>query len=224
MSYSQNMDSNIQKFNSSTNTIKENSKGYSEINHTRGGYIYKIINNLLISRPKVFAPYLLKSQKYKRSLIQNSHCKSIAMILVTLMTLPQQSNMNTNLMLNNPANFQNDNSTQQNEHQDLLKATLEPRLELLEEVLTRCISTIDNKDMDDLQNNFCYVINNIFLREFANKKDFISFIIEQYYDQLMTTFLKAKEDHLGNKVGVVVLSITGRYQPVISLIERCHPQ
>ena len=131
MSYSQNLDSQIQDFNSSASTVKPaSSSAFSEVNHTRGGYIYKILNNLLTSKPKVFAPYLLKSAKVQRSLIQNSQCKSIAMVLVTLLTLPQQSGINNNPMMNNAMNFQTENATKQAEHGELLKATLKKRMEI----------------------------------------------------------------------------------------------
>lgn len=209
MSYSQNLDSKIQDFNSSASTVKPTkSTSFNEVNHTRGGYIYKIINNLLTSRPKIFAPYLLNKQKVQRSLIQNSQCKSIAMIMVTLLTLPQQSGMNNNLMMSNAMNFQNENTTQQAEHTELLKKTLQKRTELLNEVVNRCVVTVDNKDLEDLHNNFCYVINNLFLREFGNKKEFIKYIIDNFYEELLKTFLESKTENLGNKLGQVVLSIT----------------
>jgi hypothetical protein len=209
MSYSQNLDNQIQEFNSSASTIKPStSTSFSEVNHTRGGYIYKIINNLLTSKPKTFAPYLLERAKVQRSLIQNSQCKSIAMVLVTMLTLPQQSGMNNNMIMNNAMNFQNENATKQVEHSELLKSTLPKRLELLNELVNRCIATADKKDLEDLHNNFCYVINNLFLREFENKKDFIDYIIKNFYEELLETFLKSKTDNLGNKLGQVVYSIT----------------
>lgn len=208
MSYSQNLDSKIQDFNSSASTIKPNTSTFNEVNHTRGGYIYKILNNLLTSKPKIFAPYLLNNAKVQRSLIQNSQCKSIAMVMVTLLTLPQQSGMNNNMMMNNAMNFQTENNTQQAEHTELLTETLPKRLELLNELVTRCIVTVENKELEDLHNNFCYVINNLFLREFGNKKDFISYIVEKFYEELLVAFLKSKADNIGNKLGQVVHSIT----------------
>lgn len=141
-------------------------------------------------------------------MIQNSQCKSIAMVLVTMLTLPQQSGMNNNMIMNNAMNFQNENATKQAEHSELLKSTLPKRLELLNELVNRCIATADKKDLEDLHNNFCYVINNLFLREFENKKDFIDYIIKNFYEELLETFLKSKTDNLGNKLGQVVYSIT----------------
>ena len=208
MSYSQNLDSKIQDFNSSASTIKPNNSTFNEVNHTRGGYIYKILNNLLTSKPLIFAPYLLNNAKVQKSLIQNSQCKSIAMIMVTLLTLPQQSGMNNNMMMNNAMNFQNENNTQQAEHTELLTKTLDKRLELLNELVTRCIVTVENSELEDLHNNFCYVINNLFLREFGNKKKFISYIIDNFYEELLTAFLNSKADNIGNKLGQVVHSIT----------------
>ena len=208
MSYSQNLDSKIQDFNSSASTIKPNNSTFNEVNHTRGGYIYKILNNLITSRPKIFASYLLEKPKIQRSLIQHSQCKSIAMVMVSLLTLPQQSGMNNNMMINNTMNFQNDNTAQQAEHTELLKKTLDKRLDLLNEIVTRCIATVEAKDMEDLHNNFCYVINNLFLREFGDKKEFIKYIIDDFYEELLKTFLESKADNLGNKLGQVVYSIT----------------
>jgi hypothetical protein len=130
------------------------------------------------------------------------------MVMVSLLTLPQQSGMNNNMMINNTMNFQNDNTAQQAEHAELLKNTLEKRLDLLNEIVNRCIATVETKDMEDLHNNFCYVINNLFLREFGNKKDFIKHIIDKFYDELLTVFLNSKADNLGNKLGQVVYSIT----------------
>ena len=208
MSYSQNMDKKIKNFNSSLQSVMEKKSLISEVNHTRGGYIYKILNSLLISTPKVFATYLLNSTKHKRALIQNSQCKSIAMILVTLLTLPEQNSAN-NAAVNNQSNFSNENNTKQNENLDLLSGTLELRLELLSEIVTRCITTIENKEYGDLHNNFCYVINNLFLREFQDKKIFIENIVDNFYDELLKTFLDSKIDNLENKLGVVVLSLTG---------------
>lgn len=208
MSYSQNLDTKIQDFNASASTVKPITSTFSEVNHTRGGYIYKILNNLITSWPKNFALYLLKKPKVQRSFIQNSQCKSIAMVMVSLLTLPQQTGLNNNLMINNTMNFQNENSTQQAEHKELLKDTLDLRLELLNEVVNRCITTVDKQDAEDLHNNFCYVINNLFLREYGNKKEFIHHIIENYYSQLMVAFLESKAENLGNKLGQVVHSIT----------------
>lgn len=208
MSYSQNLDSKIQDFNSSATTVKPVKSTFSEVNHTRGGYIYKILNNLISSWPKHFAMYLLKKPSVQRSFIQNSQCKSIAMVMVSLLTLPQQSGMNNNLMINNTMNFQNENSGQQAEHKELLKNTLDMRLELLNEVVNRCIATVNNNEVEDLHNNFCYVINNLFLREYGNKTDFIQYIIENFYDQLMVAFLESKVENLGNKLGQVIHSIT----------------
>lgn len=208
MSYSQNLDSKIQDFNSSASTTRPNTSTFNEVNHTRGGYIYKILNNLITSRPKIFALYLLEKTKIQRSLIQHSQCKSIAMVMVSLLTLPQQSGMNNNMMINNTMNFQNDNTAQQTEHEELLKSTLNKRIDLLNEIVNRCMATVESKDMEDLHNNFCYVINNLFLREFGNKKDFIKHIIEKFYDELLSTFLESKAENLGNKLGQVVYSIT----------------
>lgn len=212
MSYSQNLDSNIQTFNASANTVKLSSNLFSEINHTRGGYLYKIINNLLIIAPSVFAPYILKNADIKRSLLKNCQCKSVAMVLITLLTLPQH-NTNTNNMMNpaNGMNFQidNSNSTANQTTNEVFKNTLTQRKELLNEVIMRCISTIDKIELLDLQNNFCYVLNNLFTREYTNKNDFIKYIVEEFFNKLMEAFMQSKEDNLGNKLGVVILSIFG---------------
>ena len=130
------------------------------------------------------------------------------MVMVSLLTLPQQSGMNNNLMINNNMNFQNENTSQQAEHTELLKNTLKQRLDLLSEVVNRCVSTVDDAESEDLHNNFCYVINNLFLREYGNKKDFIKYLVTNFYDQLTQVFLKSKVENLGNKLGQVVYSIT----------------
>lgn len=209
MSYSQSMNPNTQDVTATLDLNRVQSSSTSEVNHTRGGYIYKIVNSLLISKPEVFAKYLLDSDKYKQTLIQNSQCKSIAMILVTLLTLPQQTNMNNNMMATNTMNFAKENITQNNDHLELMAATKKQRINLLSEIVSKCIDTMEEHDLEDLHNNFCYVINNLFLREFADKKEFVNHILVEFYDTMLQTFLDAKVDNIGNKLGVVLLSLTG---------------
>lgn len=215
MSYSQNLDTNIQTFNASANTVKLSNDLYSEINHTRGGYLYKIINNLLIMAPSVFAPYMLKNAAIKKSLIKNCQCKSVAMILITLLTLPQNNNNNTNNMMNTPnaINFQMEpqNNTLNQGQNEVFNNTLQDRKALLNDVMVSCISTVDKIELLDLQNNLCYLLNNLFTREYTNKTDFIKYIVDGFFEKFMEAFMHSKEDNLGNKLGVVVLSIFGTF-------------
>ena len=208
MSYSQNMESNIQSFNCSMPTSKKHSTEPSaEINHTRGGYLYKIINNLIISRPSTFAPYLLKNEDFKRALIENSQCKSIAMLIITLITLPQQNTSNTAQMPNNGLNIQSDNTIQMKEYLETCEQTHEERVEIFTKVVSRCAQTAGDSEMDDLHTNLCYVINNMFLREFNDKKTWVVLIFEKYLDQLMESYLMNEEGNIGNKLGIVIYSI-----------------
>lgn len=220
MSYSQNLDSNIQSFNASANTVKSPVNVYSEINHTRGGYLYKIVNNLLIIAPDIFATYMLKNAELKRSLLKNCQCKSVAMILTTLLTLPKHSNTGNNIMNQpNSMNFNNDNNQANANNQtqnEVDKNTLEQRLELLNEVIMRCMSTVDKPELLDLQNNFCYILNSLFMREYLSRKDFINHIIDKYFEKLVECFMNSQEKNVGNKLGAVVLSLFGTI-----LITRC---
>ena len=205
MSYSQNIEKNIQSFNCSMPISKKhNTEPSAEINHTRGGHLYKIINNLIISRPSVFVPYLLKNEGFKRALVENSQCKSIAMLVITLITLPQQ---NTAQMPNNGLNIQNDNNSQMKEYLETCEQTHEKRVQIFGQVVSRCAQTAGDSQMDDLHTNLCYVINNMFLREFNNKKTWIVLIFETYLDQLMESYLMNEEGNIGNKLGIVIYSI-----------------
>ena len=212
MSYSQNLDSNVQSFNASANTVKNPENVYSEINHTRGGYLYKIINNLLIIAPSVFAPYMLNNADLKRSLLKNCQCKSVAMIMTTLLTLPKHNNANNTIMNQpNALNFQNDNNQNNGQDKDeVYGLTIKERKELLDEVVVRCMSTVDKPELQDLQNNFCYILNSLFLREYNDKKEFIVQIIDEYLEKLLNTFINSQENNLGNKLGAVVLSLFGK--------------
>ena len=208
MSYSQNMENNIQSFNCSMPISKEHSTEPStEINHTRGGYLYKIINNLIISRPGVFAPYLLNNDDFKRALIQNSQCKSIAMLVITLITLPQQNPVTTAQMPGNGLNIQSDNTSQTKKYLETSEQTHEKRTEIFGEVVSRCAQTACDDNMEDLHNNLCYVINNMFLREFNDKKTWVVLIFEKYLDELMESYLKNEEGNIGNKLGMVIYSV-----------------
>ena len=195
MSYSQNPANvnSIESFKCSMPTSKmNNTEPSAEINNTRGGYFYKIINNLLTSCPSVFAPYLLNNEHFKQALIQNIQCKSIALLMITLITLPQQNPVNT---------------SQMKKYLESCEQTREQRAEIFGEVAKRCVQTTDDSEMEDTHTNLCYVINSMFLREFNNQKTWVVLIFEEYLDQLIESYLKNEEGNIGNKLGIVIYSI-----------------
>lgn len=58
-----------------------NDGSLEEVNYTRAGYIAKILNSLVNSKPALFGLYILSDKTLSHSFIQHSYCKSCTGVL-----------------------------------------------------------------------------------------------------------------------------------------------
>lgn len=96
------------------------------INYTRGGYIYKVLNSLIMSKPSVFASEIYNNQLFLKCLFKHAYSKSVASLIQTLLI-----------------------SVQKNESQDenWIQETAQKRVLILEELINSMIQTADNKEL-----------------------------------------------------------------------------
>ena len=55
------------------------------INYTRAGYLYKVINSILISKPEPFVNEIYNNHLICQSLFKHSYSKSVSNIIQTLL-------------------------------------------------------------------------------------------------------------------------------------------
>jgi hypothetical protein len=185
---------------------KDGSIFYGEVNYTRAGYIQKIINNLINSKPGIFVPYIFKNKLFLSALIHHSYCKSIALILQNL-TIMTQNNSAGNAQAN-PAN-----GTEEKKEgatpapvpaTDFVKDTLEDRVSLFEQIIKVSISSSEKENEIDTNANLSNIIMFILTKEFNERLNFLQKFVENL-DFIVLKFTSTFFNPLNNKLGNIFL-------------------
>ena len=176
-----------------------NSEGHistDEMNFTRAAYIQKILNNLIVSQPVIFATYLLRQSILTTSLFAHSYCKSISIVLL-------------NLIAPTPGTIIEINKTEQSTNTtpstaDILKDTLPDRLSLYRQLIEGCLASAEVIEEIDLNANLGNVMMAIMTKDFSERGIFLQLFVE-YLDEIFRGFVKSFPSPLNNKLGNVFL-------------------
>ena len=176
-----------------------NSEGHistDEMNFTRAAYIQKILNNLIVGQPAIFATYLLRHSILTTSLFAHSYCKSISIVLLNLIALTPGPLIE--ITKSEPS------TTTAPATADVLKETLPDRLSLYRQLIEGCLASAEVVEEIDLNANLGNVVMAIMTKEFPERGAFLQLFVE-YLDEIFRGFVKSFSSPLNNKLGNVFL-------------------
>lgn len=167
-----------------------------EINFTRAGYITKIITNLITTNPQVFCDYIFKKPIFIDAMIKHSYCKSISMLLLSLLALPQQDITTSNIGI-----------TDVNPNTGWLKEVLIARLDVFKRILDETVQISHMKGYNDASTNLCNLIINILSKDHSEKEDFLRAFTTLYLDTVIELFADSYPTGVNNRLGNVFLVV-----------------
>lgn len=173
----------------------------AEINFTRAGYINKIMTNLINSRSQVFCDYIFKKPLFIDCLIKHSYCKSISMLLLSILALPAADLNSSNISVTDVSpNASNPNT-------NWLKEVLALRLDIFKKIVDEAISVSDGRDQADSSTNLCNLVINIMSKDHAEKDDFLRTFCNLYLDKIVDHFAENYQSNFNNRLGNIFLVI-----------------
>lgn len=180
---------------------KEKKVVSAEVNFTRAGYINKIMTNLINSKSQIFCDYIFKKPVFIDSLIKHSYCKSISMLLLSILALPAADLNSSNISVTDVSpNASNPNT-------NWLKEVLTLRLDIFKKIVDETILVSDGRDQADASNNLCNLIINILSKDHAEKDDFLRTFCNLYLDKIVDHFAENFTSNFNNRLGNIFLVI-----------------
>lgn len=173
----------------------------TDINFTRAGYINKIMSNLINSKSQIFCDYIFKKPIFIDCLIKHSYCKSISMLLLSILALPASDMSSSNINVTDVSpNASNPNS-------NWLKDVLSARLDIFKKIIEESIAVADGRDHADVSTNLCNLIINILSKDHAEKEDFLRVFSSLYLDKIVDHFSENYQANFNNRLGNIFLVI-----------------
>ena len=172
-----------------------------EINFTRAGYLNKIMTNLINAKSQIFCDYIFKKALLVDCLIKHSYCKSISMLLLSILALPA-ADLNTS-----DINVTDVSPNASNPNTNWLKEVLTLRLDIFKKVIDEAIIVSDSREHADASNNLCNLIINILSKDHAEKEDFLKIFTSLYLDKIVDHFIENYQGNFNNRLGNIFLVI-----------------
>lgn len=173
-------------------------------NHTRSGYICKILNSLIFHRSGIFAEYLLKGADAD-VLLASAHCKSVAGTLLNLITLISPTAQTPMMMAAPPsASDKQSESVGSALNADIVECTLARRVELLMTVIDECQETADYDEQAEKHSNLSWVIMQVLSRNCTEKTVFLNAVLAKL-SGIVEPFAGSFENGVPNKLGNLFL-------------------
>lgn len=173
----------------------------TEVNFTRAGYINKIMSNLINSKSQIFCDYIFKKPLYIDCLIKHSYCKSISMLLLSILALPAADLSSSNISVTDVSpNASNPNT-------NWLKEVLTLRLEIFKKIIDEAIVVSDGRDHADASTNLCNLIINTLSKDHSEKDDFLRVFCNLYLDKIVDHFAENYQANFNNRLGNIFLVI-----------------
>ena len=171
------------------------------VNFTRAGYVTKIITNLITSKPQIFADYFFKKIIFIDALIKHSYCKSISMLLLSLLSLSHHDASTSNI------NVTDISPNASNPSASWLKDVLEIRLSIFRKITEEAIIVSGLKDHIDSSTNLCNLIISILSKEQPEKEEFVRTFVNTYLDKIVDLFVEGYSNGINNRLGNVFLVV-----------------
>jgi len=173
----------------------------TEINFTRAGYINKIMTNLINAKSQIFCDYIFKKPLLIDCLLKHSYCKSISMLLLSILALPAADMNSSNINLTDVSpNASNPNT-------NWLKEVLNLRLDIFKKIVEEAIVVSDNREHTDASTNLCNLVINILSKDHAEKEDFLRIFTSSYLDKIVDHFVENYQGDFNNRLGNIFLVI-----------------
>ena len=173
----------------------------TEINFTRAGYINKIMTNLINAQSQIFCDYIFKKPLLIDCLIKHSYCKSISMLLLSILALPA-ADLNTSNI-----NVTDVSPNASNPNTNWLKEVLNLRLDIFKKIIDEAIIVSESREHADASTNLCNLIINILSKDHAEKEDFLRIFISLYLDKIVDHFAEHYQGNFNNRLGNIFLVI-----------------
>ena len=173
----------------------------TEINFTRAGYINKIMGNLINAKSQIFCDYIFKKPIFIDCLIKHSYCKSISMLLLSILALPA-ADLNTSNI-----NITDVSPNASNPNTNWLKEVLNIRLDIFKKIIEEAISISESRDHADASTNLCNLIINIISKDHDEKEDFLRVFTSLYLDRIVDHFVEHYHENFNNRLGNIFLVI-----------------
>lgn len=175
--------------------------GQARFQHTRSGYICRILNSLILHRSGAFAMYLL-SQMDLTPLIDACHCRSTSMTVLNLITL-LSSSVQTPMMMAAPASILD----KQNEAAistiapEVVQESLSFRKDLFKQVLVKAIASADYEGNAELHANLVWIVGQLLIKQSAERPHFVKLFnafLPEIVDEFSRVFASPVPNRLGN--------------------------
>ena len=180
---------------------KEKRVSAAEVNFTRAGYINKIMTNLINSKSQVFCDYIFKKPLFIDCLIKHSYCKSISMLLLSILALPAADLNSSNISVTDVSPNASNPST------NWLKEVLTLRLDIFAKIVDEAIAVSDGREQADASTNLCNLVINMMSKEHAEKDDFLRTFCNAYLDRVVDHFAAHYTQNFNNRLGNIFLVI-----------------
>lgn len=178
--------------------------GQARFQHTRSGYVCRILNTLILHRSGAFATYMLNLNSHS-ALIEACHCKSTSVTLLNLITLLSSSTQ-TPMMMAAPASL----LERQNElavstvAPDAVQDTLVLRKALFKEVLLQAIASADSAANSDLHANLVWIVSQLLIKQSAERAEFVK-IFNELLPEIVEEFNRVFATSVSNRLGNLFL-------------------
>lgn len=175
-------------------------KGETEVNYTRAGYVQKILNSLINTRPATFVPAILQRADLVKLMLTHSYCKSIALVLQNLLVLTQPAASQTAGGAPT-ADGKSESASNGSPAPDICKETLDHRLELFDQVIRASIESADIEAQTDMSANLSNIVMFILSKDFSEKLPFLQRFaahLDEIIEKFLTTFASPVNNKLGN--------------------------
>lgn len=181
--------------------IDAHRNGAARYNHTRSGYVCRVLNGLVLHRTGLIVRHLLVDTDLS-AMVEACHCRSVSMTVLNLITL-LTSSVQTPMMMAAPASLleKQNESAVSTVAPEIVEGTLTHRKDLFKMVLTRAIETADDEAHSELHTNLVWIISQLLIKQSAEKPFFVkifNLLLPQVVDVFVQTFTSPVNNRLGN--------------------------
>jgi hypothetical protein len=184
--------------------IDSHRNGAAKYNHTRSGYVCKVLNGLVLHRTGLIAKHLLVDTDLS-TLVEACHCRSASMTVLNLITL-LTSSVQTPMMMAAPASLleKQGDSAVSIIAPEIVEGTLVHRKDLFKMVLTRALETADDEAYSELHANLVWIVSQLLIKHSVEKSFFVK-IFNSLLPQVVEVFIQSFTSPINNRLGNLFL-------------------